>query len=317
MEIIAGGKLPAFSTFALKNARYRLLHLDPGQVLVQTIEHNLVTIDLLEYNVHPHKKINFIINKPSILMSVMLQGHSLLYDQHNNLLEETFGNCCHMFYIPPGAYCHCFSTGKDQLLLLTIPAETLLGQIENFSQFNPILDSYFEENKKYVSIGHASITKRILRMLTKLNADPNFQRKDLDAEVDHFLTECLKSYNKSLELNNIHHSIQKKKAEEIAAYLEKCYASDIVNNKAELAAIFCMSEKTMLRLIRKQFGKSLHQYIIDLRMLQSLKQLMLTKKSIKEIAASVGYSDPYHFSRSFKQRFNVSPSAIANLYTEN
>ncbi len=317
MEIIAGGKLPAFSTFALKNARYRLLHLDPGQVLVQTIEHNLVTIDLLEYNVHPHKKINFIINKPSILMSVMLQGHSLLYDQHNNLLEETFGNCCHMFYIPPGAYCQCFSTGKDQLLLLTIPAETLLGQIENFSQFNPILDSYFEENKKYISIGHASITKRILRMLTKLNADPNFQRKDLDAEVDHFLTECLKSYNKSLELNSIHHSIQKKKAEEIAAYLEKCYASDIVNNKAELAAIFCMSEKTMLRLIRKQFGKSLHQYIIDLRMLQSLKQLMLTKKSIKEIAASVGYSDPYHFSRSFKQRFNVSPSAIANLYTEN
>lgn len=317
MEIIPGGKLPPFSTVSLRYARSKLLHLDPGQLLVQTMDHDLVTIDLLEYDIHPHTQINLTINKPSILMIVMLDGHSLLHDQHDNLLEETFGNCCYMCYIAPGAYSQNFLTGKHQLLLLTIPAEFLLGEIRTFGEFLPVVDSYYAESKSYLSLDHAPITKRIFKLLKKLNAYPNLSKRELDAKVRQFLSECLMGYNKSLELNRVYDGIQKQKADEIAAFLQQCYASDIVNNKAELAAIFCISEKTMLRLVKKRFGKSLHQYIIDLRMLYSLKQLMLTSKTVKEIAESVGYSDPYHFSRAFKQHFNISPSEIGNLHTDN
>lgn len=317
MEIIPGGKLPPFSTVALRYAKPKLLHLDPGHLLVQTMDHDLVTIDLLEYDIHPHTRINLTINKPSIFFIVMHDGHSLLHDQNDNLLKETFGNCCYMCYIAPGAYSQIFLTGKDQLLLLTIPAEFLLGQTRTFGELLPVLDSYYAESKTYLSLDHAPITKRIFKLIKKLNAYPNLNKKEVDVKVHHFLLECLTSYNKSLELNSVYDTIQKQKADEIAAFLKEHYASDLVNNKADLAAIFCISEKTMLRLVKKRFGKSLHQYIIDLRMLYSLKQLMLTSKTVKDIAESVGYSDPYHFSRAFKQHFNISPSEIGNLYTDN
>lgn len=316
MEIVPGGKLPPFSTVSLKYARSKLLHLDPGQLLIQSMDHDLVKIDLLEYDIHPHTRINVAINKPSILMFVMLDGHSLLHDEHSNLLEETFGNCCYMCYIAQGTYSQSFLTGKHQQLLLTIPAEFLLGQIRTFSEFLPVLDSYYAESKTYLSLNHAPITKRIFKLLKELNAYPDLNKKELHAKVHHFLLKCLDSYNKNLELSSIYDTIQKQKADEIAAFLQRHYASDMVNNKAELAAIFCISEKTMLRLVKKRFGKSLHQYIIDLRMLYSLKQLMLTKKTVKEIAESVGYPDPYHFSRAFKQHFNISPSEIGNLHND-
>lgn len=316
MEITPGGKLPPFSTLSLKYARSKLLHLDPGQLLVQSMDHDLVNIDLLEYDIHPHTRINVTINKPSILMFVMLDGHSLLHDEHDNLLEETFCNCCYMCYIGRGSYSQSFLTGKHQLLLLTIPAEFLLGQISMFSGFLPVLDCYYAESEAYLGLDHAPITRRIVKMLKELNAYPDLNKKDLHVKMNQFLLKCLGSYNKSLELSNIYDTMQKRKADEIAAFLQQHYASDIVNDKAELAAIFCISEKTMLRLAKKQFGKSLHQYIIDLRMLYSLKQLMLSKRTVKEIAESVGYSDPYHFSRAFKRHFDISPSEIGNLHND-
>ncbi len=316
MEIIPGGKLPPFSTLSLKYARSKLLHLDPGQLLVQSMNHDLVNIDLLEYDIHPHTRINVEIEKPSILMFVMLDGHSLLYDEQDNLLEETFGNCCYMCYIAPGSYSQSFLTGKHQLLLLTIPPEFLLGQIKMFSEFLPVLDCYYAERKAYLGLDHAPITKRIFKLLKELNDYPDLNKKELHAKIHQFLLKSLGSYNKSLELSSIFDTMQKQKADEIATFLQQHYASDIVNDKAELAAIFCISEKTMLRLVKKQFGKSLHQYIIDLRMLYGLKQLMLSKRTVKEIAESVGYPDPYHFSRAFKQHFNISPSEIGNLHND-
>lgn len=315
MEIMPGDKFPSFSTLALRYAKPKLLHLDPGQLLVQTMNYELVNIDVLEYDVQPTTRINLTVNKPSILMIVMLDGHSLLHDQDEVLLEESDGNCCYMCYIPPGEYSQSFLTGKEQLLYFTFPAEFLLEKIGTLSQLLPVLDYYYAKNTSYLSLGQAPITRRIFNLLKKINGYPNLERNELNAKVHSFLNECLVCYNKSIELNNVQDNRQRQRAEEIGAFLQDSYATEIVNNKAELAAIFCMSQKTMLRLVKKRFGKSLHQYIINLRMLYSLKQLMLTSRTVKEIAESVGYPDPYHFSRAFKQHYNISPSEIGNFYT--
>ena len=39
------------------------------------------------------------------------------------------------------------------------------------------------------------------------------------------------------------------------------------------------------------------------------KQLLNDKDlTIQEVAAAVGYNDPFHFSKSFKQTFGISPT---------
>nr|WP_121273271.1 helix-turn-helix transcriptional regulator [Pedobacter schmidteae] len=312
-EFLPDGKPAPFSTITLKNAQSKLLCLDAGKFLLQNIHHPLVDIDLFEYDIDSNAQIEVKVNEPTIVMLAMLEGHSILYSEDGNILKENYGNCCYMSYIPGGNYSRTFLTGKHQMLLLTIPAALLLQEIKRFPEFLPILDGYYAEVKTYLSLETAAIAKRIFKLVKKLNSRTSWQGMEPGQRVQSFLLDCLEAYNKSLELSGIYDAIQQQKADELVDFLRQNYASDIVNNKAELAALFYISEKTMLRLIKKRLGKSLHQFIIELRMLYSLKQLMMTDRSVKEVAESVGYHDPYHFSKAFKDYFNISPSKIENL----
>lgn len=312
-EMLPVHNLPSFSTLSLRYAEPKLFKLPEGRLLKQSLCHYLVNIEIFEYDIRPNTKISVTVNTSSIVMFVMLDGHSILYDSEMNILKETYGNCCYMSYVPPGTYTRTFLTGKNRILLLTIPADFLVRQTRKFKELLPVLDGYYAEDNKYMSMDNAAIAKGIFKQVKKLNSYPNLNEKELDIKILNFLLECVNNYNKSMEICTIHDSIQKSKADEIDEFLKENYANCMVNNRAKLSAHFCISEATMLRLAKKRFGKSLHQYIVELRMLYGLKQLMSTDRSIKEIAVSVGYPDPYHFSRAFKRHFNVSPSEIDNL----
>ena len=55
-------------------------------------------------------------------------------------------------------------------------------------------------------------------------------------------------------------------------------------------------------------GTSPSRYLTDLRMQKAKKLLLDSQLSIKEIAARVGYPDPFHFSKSFKNAVGMSPA---------
>ena len=50
-------------------------------------------------------------------------------------------------------------------------------------------------------------------------------------------------------------------------------------------------------------------YIIQYRLKKSFEMLNDGYK-VREVALSVGYDDPYYFSRLFKKHFNFSPSEV-------
>ncbi|MNL38010.1 Regulatory protein SoxS [compost metagenome] len=55
---------------------------------------------------------------------------------------------------------------------------------------------------------------------------------------------------------------------------------------------------------------TLHQYVTKLRMDEAMRQITTTQVAIKDIAASIGYPDPFHFSRIFKNHFDMPPSDV-------
>lgn len=57
-------------------------------------------------------------------------------------------------------------------------------------------------------------------------------------------------------------------------------------------------------------GVSPINYLILIRLQQARQLLMTEEYPIKEIARAVGYEDAYHFSKSFKKQYGVSPSAL-------
>ncbi len=58
----------------------------------------------------------------------------------------------------------------------------------------------------------------------------------------------------------------------------------------------------------KAIGKSVVEYITELRLEKARHILESGDSNVNEAAEAVGYTDPYYFSKRFKRRFGVSPS---------
>ena len=75
----------------------------------------------------------------------------------------------------------------------------------------------------------------------------------------------------------------------------------------EIASLYNFSESYFSKLFRTSTGMSPMDYFIHLKMQEACKMLCDTTLQIKYIAHSMGYDDPYYFSRIFKKTMNMSP----------
>ncbi|MGD8497035.1 MAG: helix-turn-helix transcriptional regulator [Gemmatimonadales bacterium] len=76
----------------------------------------------------------------------------------------------------------------------------------------------------------------------------------------------------------------------------------------ELADVVGLSRSQLHRLLVESVGESPGRMIRHARLERAAELLRATERPVSEIAASVGYGDPAHFTRSFKRRFGVTPS---------
>nr|WP_272491110.1 helix-turn-helix transcriptional regulator [Paenibacillus apiarius] len=79
----------------------------------------------------------------------------------------------------------------------------------------------------------------------------------------------------------------------------------------ELAELHSMSPKRFSYFFHKYTGYRLIDYLINDRMERASELLKAGNFPIRDIAVSVGYVNPLYFSRVFKKKFGVSPSAYA------
>lgn len=75
----------------------------------------------------------------------------------------------------------------------------------------------------------------------------------------------------------------------------------------KLCERFFISESQLRRNVLKYTGMTTNEYIISLRLNFAKRELVCTKKSIKQIAYECGFSSAYYFSRCFHQHEKVSP----------
>jgi YesN/AraC family two-component response regulator len=75
-----------------------------------------------------------------------------------------------------------------------------------------------------------------------------------------------------------------------------------------LADEMCLSRSQLDRKLRAMTGHSVFSFLMRMRLQRARQMLMQGHGNMSEIAAACGFSDPAHFSRSFKSEFGVSPS---------
>ena len=95
-------------------------------------------------------------------------------------------------------------------------------------------------------------------------------------------------------------------AESVRVYLQENYDKQV--DFSALAESLAVSAPYLSKLFHEQTGISPMRYLTDLRMRQAKKFLADSSLTVREIAVRVGYPDPFHFSRSFKNAVGISPA---------
>jgi AraC-like DNA-binding protein len=75
-----------------------------------------------------------------------------------------------------------------------------------------------------------------------------------------------------------------------------------------LSEISGINSAYFARLFASKFGMSPKEYVLELKMRRAMELLSQEKYSVSEIGSLLGYSDVYHFSKSFKHSTGVSPT---------
>lgn len=92
---------------------------------------------------------------------------------------------------------------------------------------------------------------------------------------------------------------------QIMQYIDGNLSRHITNG--EIGAYFNYNPNYLNRLMLRHTGKTLHQYILQQRIALSLKLIQTTNLTIAEIAMSLGFNSPSHFSYCFKKEIGFSP----------
>jgi len=97
----------------------------------------------------------------------------------------------------------------------------------------------------------------------------------------------------------------------IKAYVEEHYTELI--RLESLAERLNYSVSHISAVFKSETNYSLVEYVMQLRMKKAVALLKSTNVPLKEIAASVGYTDVHYFNRLFKRHLGISPGRYRKL----
>ena len=133
--------------------------------------------------------------------------------------------------------------------------------------------------------------------------------------IELLLNYCVRFYDRQfITRDNAHKGI----LERFETLLNEFFASDKPQTVGLPSVAWCASELNLSPnyfgdLIKKETGKSAHEFI-QLKLIDVAKERIFdTDKSLSEIAYGLGFKYPQHFSRVFKQHVGVSPNDYRGL----
>lgn len=98
----------------------------------------------------------------------------------------------------------------------------------------------------------------------------------------------------------------------IVDYMLQHY-SDKNFSAGEVAEAVHLSRNYFLKIFKEEQGISFWDYVTNLRMEKAKKLLKTSDMTVYAISREVGYESQYHFSRKFKNLYNISPNEYRNL----
>ena len=125
------------------------------------------------------------------------------------------------------------------------------------------------------------------------------------------LLEAFCKYESVIPLNSTEYKLVHKKHQEerilkVCNYIHERYKDDL--SVSELANLVAMNDASFCRFFKRILGKTVVEYINELRISNVCNQIQNTKKPIYKIAYDSGFSSIAHFNKQFKRSTGRTPT---------
>lgn len=287
-ENLTSNALPDFCDMPLRTATAQMITLAEGIIVIQSIEHYIGKIQLVDFSLMSQLTIDLPLRAPSYFFVV-----------------DFYNNSCYISYRPAEQYHKIAKPGNHRILLIHFKSDWLIQKCQKLPDLKSFIhrSAYFPDMP--ITMPSYGISERIFNLLQK--TDVKTSPLDQDGDFFIFINSCINKYHNKLETRHItllHHQHQ---AAAIAKFIEENYASELVDDLPMLAARFMLSERHLARIAKMAFGIPLHTQVIKIRLQNGLCQLQTTQKPVYEISRMIGYREPYYFSKAFKKHFGIPP----------
>lgn len=175
----------------------------------------------------------------------------------------------------------------------------------NGNNMDAIYEKYKERGGKVVfSVPDAEEVMSLIDRMYKIAASDSYLR---DMEIHEILSSLLLSImRESWNEKEVDTSSEKRKdLRHVREYIEENYDKKIQLD--DLSERYNINKYYLSHIFNEQYGTSITNYIISLRITKAKHYLRFSDMTTTEIANRVGYEDVNYFIRSFKKVENITP----------
>ncbi|WP_339241932.1 AraC family transcriptional regulator [Paenibacillus sp. FSL R5-0517] len=191
------------------------------------------------------------------------------------------------------------ATGVTEVHLIlyksTLPSNVLVEYRMMLNQRNPFEESWA------TAPDHALELRELVRNIHECWSEQE-QVGKIQVKVYFFQLVQIALLQRSRMLNEVQ---QPSLTDQVLRYIKAHYRESI--SLDSLAQSLSYSPQYVSRKFKEQTGCTPTEYVIRLRMGEARSLLASTEASLQEIAAYVGYMDPFYFNRIFKKETGITP----------
>lgn len=199
-------------------------------------------------------------------------------------------------------------TGKWSRMLLTMHPETLKREIRLYFQQMTMAGTM---DGRLLSMFREDVMQMLYSLLRE--KDINAHEFTYDAELQALSPDAAESADNMLAFSfraiDLVAELLKEKTvsvtEQAREYIGRHYAEDIT--REGIAEHFFLHPDYLDRICKKEFGCTVRQMILNVRIENACRLLLETKMPVSSIASRLGFKSPAHFSMTFRKQTGQTP----------
>lgn len=189
----------------------------------------------------------------------------------------------------------------------------LFGSI--FLEKNPLssIRNMLNDSSKGISFPMAAIMRVYSRLDKLAKMESGFYRLIELMSILHELS-LTEDYHilSSGAFANVEVSSDSRRIQKIQNYINHNYREEV--RLETLASMAGMTMTAFSRFFKVRTGRTISEYIIDVRLGHAVRLLVDTTRSVAEICFDCGFNNISHFNRLFKKKKNCTPKAFREMY---